>query len=475
MHSTKIRRTSFIILICLIIIFGLQFIVKNGVSQDAGAGAGASGATEAAGGLVNQGISEVSNLLNSIFSFENLSGIVGQIIQSLLSGNQQFIDDLQEDWLPEFYAMTEQISATILADATHTGYLFDASLQSNRQLQFDKAQIKAVYDYQPSAALCKFGTIRTDIAASQFQGQANQLYLAKIAGERDRLKADKVAGLIGAPLKGYVFDPLDIEANRQNQFLNRYCNPAHSGGELSSICGASNAAFRDNDISIVRMIDQNKTLDINLTDGVLTDDEQDIIALMNNLYSYRLSPLLSLGDLRNVNNPETLLNLRSLQAARSIPRNSFAHIIGTKSAGTGSRESTQFISQIVQSMGLDQDAGSANNGGGINGLFPILSPASTGANGDISASFNLGDNPSYDAQMEVLTKTIYQDPNFVTSLIDKPENIKRQEVAILASKLMIDRDIHQALQRRELLISAILNELLIAEEDDVEKALASIK
>mgnify|MGYP006277730337 FL=1 len=62
--------------------------------------------------------------------------------------------------------------------------------------------------------------------------------------------------------------------------------------------------------------------------------------------------------------------------------------------------------------------------------------------------------------MKFLTKTLTQHPNFIISLIDTPENVKRQNTTLLATKLMLDRDILEALHRRELLISAILSELL---------------
>src|SRR5690606_17866922 len=68
----------------------------------------------------------------------------------------------------------------------------------------------------------------------------------------------------------------------------------------------------------------------------------------------------------------------------------------------------------------------------------------------------LGPNPSYFAQMELLTKKIYQSPNFYTNLYDKPANVQRIIAAMQAIKLMQDRDIQEALQRREMLLSIML-------------------
>jgi hypothetical protein len=67
--------------------------------------------------------------------------------------------------------------------------------------------------------------------------------------------------------------------------------------------------------------------------------------------------------------------------------------------------------------------------------------------------------------MEVLTKKMYQNPTFYTNLIDKPANIKRMRAAMRAIKLMQDRDIASAIQRREMLMSMML-ELRLREKAD---------
>jgi hypothetical protein len=67
----------------------------------------------------------------------------------------------------------------------------------------------------------------------------------------------------------------------------------------------------------------------------------------------------------------------------------------------------------------------------------------------------MGENPSYYAQMEILTKKIYQNPEFIINLYDKPANVKRIRAAGQAIKTMQDRDIHEALERRMMLISAL--------------------
>jgi len=72
----------------------------------------------------------------------------------------------------------------------------------------------------------------------------------------------------------------------------------------------------------------------------------------------------------------------------------------------------------------------------------------------------LGDNPSYWAQMDVLTKKMYQDPKFYTNLYDKPANVSRMNASMQAIGLMHYRDRYNSQLRQELLISQMVESRL---------------
>lgn len=72
----------------------------------------------------------------------------------------------------------------------------------------------------------------------------------------------------------------------------------------------------------------------------------------------------------------------------------------------------------------------------------------------------LGERPSYYAQMEVLTKKIYESPNFYTNLYDKPENVDRIGAAIDAIGLMSMRDRFDSSLRREMLTGLLVEDAL---------------
>lgn len=79
----------------------------------------------------------------------------------------------------------------------------------------------------------------------------------------------------------------------------------------------------------------------------------------------------------------------------------------------------------------------------------------------------LGERPSYYAQMEVLTKKIYQTPDFYTNLYDKPANVERIGASIDAIALMNQRDRYETLLRQEMLTALLVEENLKTHVDDV--------
>ena len=74
--------------------------------------------------------------------------------------------------------------------------------------------------------------------------------------------------------------------------------------------------------------------------------------------------------------------------------------------------------------------------------------------GDINAF--VGENPSYHAQMEILTKKAYQSPLFYTNLYDKPTNVERKGVAMQAIGLMQKFDLFKSNLRTEASLSVLL-------------------
>jgi hypothetical protein len=131
------------------------------------------------------------------------------------------------------------------------------------------------------------------------------------------------------------------------------------------------------------------------------------------------------------------MNFRSVAAKRSVAMNSFSAIAGLKSSGD--EEVAQYLKRVVTELGIT----------------------------DNEVDFVLGEKPSYHAQMEVLTKKIYQNPVFYTELYDKPANVRRKGVTIRAINLMQERDIYDSLLRSEAILAVTLETMLADEHDRV--------
>lgn len=72
----------------------------------------------------------------------------------------------------------------------------------------------------------------------------------------------------------------------------------------------------------------------------------------------------------------------------------------------------------------------------------------------------IGENPSYYAQLELLSKKIYQNPDFFANLYDKPTNVKRKSTAMKAIELMLDRALFESELRQEMMLSVMLSSKL---------------
>lgn len=353
------------------------------------------------------------------------------LITQEFSLHKQFLTGPYYDFLiqPTLDEMTRQFTATAFTQIGMIGSFFDAKHQLETQLVLDQYYVDAVRDYQPSTALCKFGTATAGLASSEQRANVNQSLFMRRSLDRHLGNKGSSAASAEADLKA-----------RLDQFAEIYCDPSDNDGELAgqsdSFCGV-NAGVPERynkDINYTRTLDSPLTLDINLTDTESTADETDVIALATNLFGYEL---LSRPDITKLRSHASEYHAaRAAIAKRSVAENSFYAIASEKAAGTGA--SKEHLIALMEVLGYpDND---------INGVPQV--------------ERILGENPSYYAQMELLTKKIYQDPNFVVSLIDKPANVDRQKAAMQSFRLMQQRDFYNSLIRQEMVLSVILEELL---------------
>lgn len=345
------------------------------------------------------------------------------------------LDPLKEWWVAGLQMMAEQFTVNMVLQVEMLGTLLDAKHQLETQRLFQQKAAEAHKDYQPSEQMCTFGTFSKDLASTE---RTATIATAAIATELMQRE-------LGSGETKSVTAVSD-KMTRLSQFVKRFCNPDENGGGLRNLCPKNEAPaeMKNRDINYTQTIDAPLSLQINMTDTTTTNDEEAVFALVDNLFVHDPIMRIAPTDLELPQNKYHYMNMRSIIAMRGIARNSIANIIAMKSetpnktAGT----SAPYLKSLMQEFGLTPD----------------------------EIKKYLGENPSYYAQMELLTKKVYQNPNFYAELYDTPTNVKRIRATMQAVKLMQDRDIQSALQRREMLLSVMLELRLRSKAEDVYNA-----
>ncbi len=330
--------------------------------------------------------------------------------------------------LPAMLLMTEQISTMALHQTLMIGSFFDAKHQMESQQLLAELQADAHKAYHPSAGMCEFGTNTRSIAASDRKSQITQIALSTRASQRQLLSGDVIS----------VGGSADDLRSRLDQLQNRYCNPADMGGGFADFCQGTDPSLYNDDVNYTAKVDNEKTLEIDFTDNIVTKDEEAVLALSANIYGHitmpRIPPRAMSDENGNITGRTqgayTFMKLRSLAAKRSVAQAALAAQVGMRSQGEDGVK--PYMEAILKEMGLQQN--------------------------DIDVV--LRDKPSYYAQMELLTKKLYQRPSFYSNLYDKPVNIDRKTASMMALGLMQRRDMYESQLRSEMMTAVFLEQKL---------------
>ena len=416
--------------------------------------------------------SEISLRINWLLTVQTINSFVETEFTQL---KLFYVAWLFEDHiLPALQMMSGQLTTVSMQNTLLVGMFFDAKHQTETQRLLQEIRLRAHKDYHPSQGMCDFGTNVKSLAASERKAEINTHALSQRFIDRQLANANTSSA------RGQTED-ID---SRLAQFSNTYCDLSdnydvqndepimeilcdHAGG-----AGAEDPARVNKDIDYTRLVSQPWTLNIDFSDEILTDDEEDVLALSSNLFgstvfqNFIATDFLDPKDeslpanLRQLANNDFFaarslyLGQRALLAKRGVAQNSFNAITSMKSAGTaGSRE---FLEAILLELGV-----SDGTDGGQNELLQLLGRDQDGE--------EIG--PSYHAQMEVLTKKIYQNPDFYTNLYDKPVNIDRKKVAMQAIGLMQKFDLFKSHLRHEANISVLLELAINDLQDKTEEEL----
>ncbi len=420
------------------------------------------------------------------------------------------VSAVENNYVPVFILMAQELSSVLMKHTEIIGQFFDAEQQLKTQRQIQELAAAAHKDYHPSDQMCRIGTFMNGVARSDIGSAVEKNALNKVSMARFLSKSSTTAA--GGT-------SVDVAA-RLRQFREVYCDPDDNNANLTFMCqhdqddpnvsasedvGGEDPSRFNKDIDIARTVLMPLTLDIamrnpnrqNLDDS-LNADEEDVMALARNLYWPITFDNVAQGEAIEGNKEDYLL-FRRMVAMHNIAQNSYLSLVAAKSANKIVDEDEQ---STCESNGGEDTGDAANPCKCEDSSGNTITCPEDGSDGDddidisddeerdSSAEFMrallkefgmaddeifayLGENPSYYAQMEILTKKLYQHPDFYTNLIDKPANVRRIGVALDAIRLMQMRDSYQSNLRREMLTSLLVEEKLMQEQIEIDKVIGS--
>ncbi len=353
-------------------------------------------------------------------------------------------------------AMAEELTAVMMQQMQIIGGFIDAAEQNETQRDIRALTAQANKDYHPSEQLCRFGTFIRSVSNAEHKGDLNREALSNTLSTFYN-NAENMSSSEG-------FD-MDMKS-RIELFRSTYCDPNELGGTLWEFCrheensatptspSGSNAA-RDRynkDIDVYQSFLKPLTINVDFNSGIYNGAEFDMIALGKNLY-WPVSPNPGSPD-KLEQGHQALMAMRQIAAMHNVAHNSFTNMVGMKSRTNntlGVQSGSAYMKSFLRELGFPSDDDIHEYMGPYWGETP---PA---------AADNF--SPSYYAQMEILTKKIYQDPTFYTNLYDKPVNVERINGALEAIQLMHGRDRYESLLRQEMLLSLLVEQGIIREAD----------
>ncbi|MBU0859663.1 MAG: hypothetical protein KJ667_06975 [Alphaproteobacteria bacterium] len=355
--------------------------------------------------------------------------------------------------LPAWMLMSQQLTAVAMQQMWMVAEMFDAKHQLESQQLFREMAARTHKAYRPSTGMCIIGTNVRSLATADSHAQVNAFILGQRLIDR-QLGSANVAASDG---------PVADQASRLQAFTTFYCDrydnnyvDGVTGSGLSIICNNAPPQTVSNDIDYTRTIELPRTVDLDMTDESTTasDDERDIFELSANLFANRVFQRFSHNELMVLANHKYYQDIRALVAKRSVVQNTLSAVIGMKaqgSAGTGgtvgsAEDTATYMRHFLQELGMTYE--------------PDM-PHMLGDHGTTATGGEATLRPSYMAQMEMLTKRLYQNPEFFTDLYDSPANVKRKSAALQAIGLMLDRDLYDSYLRNEMLMSVLLEMRLV--------------
>lgn len=361
-----------------------------------------------------------------------------------LGEHQEFVWNLWYDnFLPWWMFMSQQLTQNMMWHTFAIGTFIDAKHQLETQAVLQGKFSEIHKRYQPSVGMCVFGTNIRSLAATERRADLT-------AHAMNQRLIDRMMGTSGGLATG---GPSTDEKGRVRFFVNSVCDRFDNSrihdrpnSGFASICSMTprTDGTVNMDVDFTRTLMVPRTLNVDFINPVnpQNKDSTFIFNLATNLYGSLTPqlPAITANDQKIAQSQ--FLDLRSVAARRGVAQTAINALVGLKARGTnGSGTDTmQYMAPLLEDLGMT----------------------------NAEALEFLGENPSYYAQMEVLAKKLYQNPDFYRELYDKPENTKRKSVTMNAIASMLDREMFDSQLRTEAMMSQLLELKVMKAQQAVE-------
>ncbi len=350
----------------------------------------------------------------------------------------QFNTYRQNFVMDSFYTKTVEKSYQSQTDETRNvdmyrlaniGAFLDASIFNDTLRALQVLSAKTLQTYTTSEQICRFGTLGRSLSASDARVDHDRIVLGAMGLARNLGKKNTSA----AAGRGKDFE------YRLYTFVDQYCDLSSQSGAMSDFCQVATPVgdvTRNRDVDYTRLLDAAPTINADLTNTSVSQDEAHLSMLANYLYGHRL-PDKRMDNLADGGNGGIYDEYRSVFARRAAAQNTYNTLAAMKMAGSGASDT--YIQAMLKQIGMDDNA-----------IATYLKAKGDSKSPAVASSYN--------AQMNMLTKQIFQDPAFYANLMESKTNVKRTSAAIQGVGLMQTRDIYRSIERSEMLL-AIMVEL----------------
>lgn len=337
------------------------------------------------------------------------------------------------------------ISATALVNPVLEGNLRNAQMQRGVLDAQNQTRASVAMNQTVSNQVCRIASVSQSLGASDLYARTVQIALMDAARDRAFMRLGMSASVKDPRRAEGVSDigQAADNAGRWHLYKRSFCNKQDP--RLKNICTNADESMNDRDINFASATGYYRQLKINIAPPLndrqsntefASKDLNAVIALSNNLYGHDLS--FSVDDLKP--SSYNFMDRRSLLAMRNVIQNSYTSYVAARASG---------------------------NGGNADSLKALMAELK-GEQGLAVQDDVFGARPSYEAQMDVLSRKLYQGQAFYKNLMDNPANIKRQQVAMQAVDLMNKHDIARSLERTEMLMALWLEIKLRREQAVIE-------